>query len=342
MDSSLSSVPPVCPSPRPDSCGTAAPQAATSGASGRVILSPTPPVECLSTSGRPTSPSASTSPESIIAWVQRLVSAASIPFRRIAMARAAICSSATSPRVYAATTQSICSSVRRPPSRLAMITSTALIPTDPWLTAATLVRRDPPADSLSRKPRLAAPETEIRGAENRDSPCRKPRLAVSQTETRRAENRDSPSGGQVGRAERLRQQLRQRGRAARRVHEALRAAELVEHLTAPPARQEQPAVPRPARHRHEAPAAGEPQLSDQGALGAEREPVRGVLDVAAGDHAAVVAERRGPHREPRVRRVRRSGRGDGGCAQGVPVHLGHSPGIAQRSDDNRPPERLPP
>ena len=34
--------------------GTAAPQAATSGESGSVILSPTPPVECLSVVGRPT------------------------------------------------------------------------------------------------------------------------------------------------------------------------------------------------------------------------------------------------------------------------------------------------
>ncbi len=34
IDSSLSSVPPVCPSPRPDSCGTAAPHAATVGAEG--------------------------------------------------------------------------------------------------------------------------------------------------------------------------------------------------------------------------------------------------------------------------------------------------------------------
>ena len=51
IDSSLSRVPPVCPSPRPDSCGTAAPHAATSGVSGSVILSPTPPVECLSTVG---------------------------------------------------------------------------------------------------------------------------------------------------------------------------------------------------------------------------------------------------------------------------------------------------
>src|SRR4051795_13195420 len=51
-DSSLSSVPPVWPSPRPDSCGTATPQAATSGASGRGILSPTPPGEGLSAGGR--------------------------------------------------------------------------------------------------------------------------------------------------------------------------------------------------------------------------------------------------------------------------------------------------
>ena len=52
MASSLSSVPPVCPRPRPDSCGTAAPHAATSGARTSETLSPTPPVECLSTVGR--------------------------------------------------------------------------------------------------------------------------------------------------------------------------------------------------------------------------------------------------------------------------------------------------
>ena len=53
--SSLSSVPPVWPRPRPDSCGTAAPQLATSGARIRLTLSPTPPVECLSTVGLPAS-----------------------------------------------------------------------------------------------------------------------------------------------------------------------------------------------------------------------------------------------------------------------------------------------
>ena len=64
--SSLSSVPPVCPSPRPESCGTAAPQAATSGARMREILSPTPPVECLSTVGRDNPFRFSRSPDEII------------------------------------------------------------------------------------------------------------------------------------------------------------------------------------------------------------------------------------------------------------------------------------
>jgi hypothetical protein len=49
MASSLSSVPPECPSPRPLIIGTGTPQAATHGARTRETLSPTPPVECLST-----------------------------------------------------------------------------------------------------------------------------------------------------------------------------------------------------------------------------------------------------------------------------------------------------
>lgn len=99
MDSSLSRVPPVWPRPRPLSCGTAAPQAATSGASGRVILSPTPPVECLSAVGRASEEKSRRSPEAIMAAVQRAISRRSMPFSRIAMASADICSSATAPRV---------------------------------------------------------------------------------------------------------------------------------------------------------------------------------------------------------------------------------------------------
>ena len=87
------------PSPRPDSCGTATPQAATSGASGSVILSPTPPVECLSAVGRESDEKSIRSPDAIIAPVQRAISRRSIPLSRIAIASADICSSATSPRV---------------------------------------------------------------------------------------------------------------------------------------------------------------------------------------------------------------------------------------------------
>ena len=49
IDSSLSRVPPVCPRPRPDIMGTATPRQATNGANTSDTLSPTPPVECLST-----------------------------------------------------------------------------------------------------------------------------------------------------------------------------------------------------------------------------------------------------------------------------------------------------
>jgi hypothetical protein len=95
MLSSLSSVPPVCPRPRPDSCGTATPNTATSGASGRVILSPTPPVECLSEVGLSSAAKLIRSPLAIIAIVRSRISRRSIPFRRIAIASADICSSAT-------------------------------------------------------------------------------------------------------------------------------------------------------------------------------------------------------------------------------------------------------
>ena len=62
MASILSRVPPVWPNPRPDSWGTAAPHAATRGTRISDTLSPTPPVECLSTVGRPTADRSSRSP----------------------------------------------------------------------------------------------------------------------------------------------------------------------------------------------------------------------------------------------------------------------------------------
>ena len=63
IDSSLSSVPPVWPSPRPEIIGTQTPAAAASGAISRDVLSPTPPVECLSAFGLGISEKSRISPE---------------------------------------------------------------------------------------------------------------------------------------------------------------------------------------------------------------------------------------------------------------------------------------
>ena len=119
----LSRVPPVWPRPRPDNCGTAAPHAATSGTRTRETLSPTPPVECLSTVGRPTPDRSSRSPDAIIAAVHVVSSACESPRKKIAISSAEACSSATSPAVYACRNQSICSPDRTPPSRLVRMMS---------------------------------------------------------------------------------------------------------------------------------------------------------------------------------------------------------------------------
>ncbi len=102
MDSSLSSVPPVWPSPRPDALGTAAPQAATMGTNASVILSPTPPVECLSTvqaTAARRSLKSICSPDASIAVVHLAISPRSMPRKKIAISSADICSSATRPSV---------------------------------------------------------------------------------------------------------------------------------------------------------------------------------------------------------------------------------------------------
>ena len=87
MLSSLSSVPPVCPRPRPLTIGTGTPQAATSGASTSEILSPTPPVECLS-AATPSRDQSKTRPEWRNACVSASVSPASRPRRNAAMSQA--------------------------------------------------------------------------------------------------------------------------------------------------------------------------------------------------------------------------------------------------------------
>ena len=86
----MSSVPPVWPSPRPEIMGTSTSQAAASGASESDTLSPTPPVECLSTFTPGMSERSSTSPDSSIALAQAPSSSASRPRKKMAMQRADI------------------------------------------------------------------------------------------------------------------------------------------------------------------------------------------------------------------------------------------------------------
>ena len=83
--SSLSRVPPVWPSPRPDIFATFSPVAATIGQSTRLVLSPTPPVECLSALMPRIRLRSMVLPERIIAMVRSRVSRSSIPFSNIAM-----------------------------------------------------------------------------------------------------------------------------------------------------------------------------------------------------------------------------------------------------------------
>ncbi len=90
MDSSLSSVPPVCPKPRPEIIGTGTPAEATTGAKMSESLSPTPPVECLSTFLPFTWDKSTISPEWSIASVKAADSSSFIPFRKAAIKKALI------------------------------------------------------------------------------------------------------------------------------------------------------------------------------------------------------------------------------------------------------------
>ena len=60
-------------------------------------LSPTPPVECLSTVGRESPERSNRSPEAMIAAVHRDSSATESPRQKTAINNAATCSSATAP-----------------------------------------------------------------------------------------------------------------------------------------------------------------------------------------------------------------------------------------------------
>ena len=90
MDSSLSTVPPVWPRPRPLILAMRPPAAATMGQAMSVVLSPTPPVECLSTVELPKAERSTSSPEAAMASVSARISSSVMERKQIAMSIAAI------------------------------------------------------------------------------------------------------------------------------------------------------------------------------------------------------------------------------------------------------------
>jgi len=114
-DENLSMVPPVCPSPRPLNMAHGTPQAATMGPRISVVLSPTPPVLCLSTLRPGTDERSIRAPESLISRVSARVSSVLMPRQQMAMSSAQVCSSGMEPPVTPFTQKAICSGVSRPP-----------------------------------------------------------------------------------------------------------------------------------------------------------------------------------------------------------------------------------
>ena len=90
MDSNLSKVPPVKPSPLPDLFATLRPKAAILGQSAIEVLSPTPSVECLSTFTPGILLKSKVSPEFLLASLRLKVSCLVLPFKRMAMSKAAL------------------------------------------------------------------------------------------------------------------------------------------------------------------------------------------------------------------------------------------------------------
>ena len=85
IDSNLSIVPPVKPSPFPLILAIGTPHAAASGPTTNVVLSPTPPVECLSTLIPFILDKSILSPLSNIIFVKLNISSSLIPFNTIAI-----------------------------------------------------------------------------------------------------------------------------------------------------------------------------------------------------------------------------------------------------------------
>src|SRR5580698_9096801 len=97
--------------------GTASPQAAANGATRKLVLSPTPPVECLSTAFLPSRAGENFSPESRMASASARVSSSVSPLSQHAISHAASCSRGIEPEAAPATTNPISRASSRPPSR---------------------------------------------------------------------------------------------------------------------------------------------------------------------------------------------------------------------------------
>ena len=123
MASNLSSVPPVWPRARPLIMGTATPQAAARGATRKLVLSPTPPVECLSTAALPSRAGENFSPESRMARVRARVSSSESPRSQAAISQAESCSSGMDPEAAPETRKPISRASSEPPSRFLRIRS---------------------------------------------------------------------------------------------------------------------------------------------------------------------------------------------------------------------------
>src|SRR5262245_12471059 len=119
MLASLSRVPPVWPRPRPEIIGTKPPAAARMGASIRLTLSPTPPVECLSSTGPGRSRSCQWSlrPDPVMCRVRATVSSSLMPRWKTAMAKAATWPSAMEPSAMPRMKKPISASLKARPSR---------------------------------------------------------------------------------------------------------------------------------------------------------------------------------------------------------------------------------
>ena len=93
------------------------------GAARKLVLSPTPPVECLSTAALPSPTGENFSPESRMARVSARVSSSERPRRKAAISQAESCSGGMDPSAAPATRKPISRGSREPPSRFFRITS---------------------------------------------------------------------------------------------------------------------------------------------------------------------------------------------------------------------------